>query len=249
MFDLSWPVASAIIATFLLAGAVKGMTGMGLPTVAMAVLGALFSPLVAASLLIAPSLVTNVWQMLAGPALRPTIRRLWTMMLAICAGTVAGTGGLATVDPEITTFGLGAALVAYATYTLAARQLEAPAGTESWLSPLIGLLTGLITGVSGIFVIPAVPYLQALGLSRDDLVQALGLSFTVSTVALAVGLGAHGVYSADMMGLSLMALAPALMGMWMGQKLRNRISPAAFRQVFLLCLLLLGLDMMLRSIL
>ena len=124
-----------------------------------------------------------------------------------------------------------------------------PAGVERWLSPLIGGLTGLVTGATGVFVIPAVPYLQALGLSCDDLVQALGLSFTVSTVVLAVGLGAHGAFAGQTLGLSLAALAPALVGMWAGQKLRSRISPAAFRRVFLAFLLVLGAQMVVRPLL
>lgn len=249
MNELSPYLLVAATATFFGAGMVKGVTGMGLPTVAMGVLGALISPLAAASLLIVPSFVTNVWQLLAGPAFGPLVRRLWPMMLAICTGTMLSAAWLASGDTGATTMGLGVALVIYAAYTLFARQLHVPARTEPWLSPLIGGATGVVTGGTGVLVIPAVPYLQALGLSRDDLVQALGLSFTVSTVALAVGLGAHGAFVPETMGLSLLALAPALTGMWAGQRLRNRISPAVFRRVFLSFLLVLGAEMALRPLL
>ena len=109
-------------------------------------------------------------------------------------------------------------------------------------------MTGIVSGATGVFVIPAVPYLQALGFSRDDLVQALGLSFTVSTVALAVALGAQGAVATDRMMLSLLALVPAMIGMWAGQRLRHRISPATFRRVFLVFLLLLGTEMVLRPL-
>ncbi|RWR09688.1 sulfite exporter TauE/SafE family protein [Paenirhodobacter populi] len=247
MSDMSLPVLVLILATFFAAGAVKGVTGMGLPTVAMGVLGALISPLTAAGLLIVPSFVTNLWQLLAGPALRPVLRRFWPMMLAICAGTVPGAAWLAGGDAGMARTLLGAALVIYAGYSLLARQLSVPSRMEPVLSPVIGGLTGMVSGATGVFVIPAVPYLQALGLSRDDLVQVLGLSFTVSTVALALALGAHGAFSAGMMGLSLLALGPALVGMWAGQKLRSRISLATFRKVFLGFLLLLGAEMALRS--
>lgn len=249
MSDMSLPVLVLILATFFAAGAVKGVTGMGLPTVAMGVLGALISPLAAASLLIVPSFVTNLWQLLAGPALRPVLRRFWPMMLAICVGTVPGAAWLAGGDAGVARTLLGSALVIYAGYSLLARQLSVPSRIEPVLSPVIGGLTGMVSGATGVFVIPAVPYLQALGLSKDDLVQALGLSFTVSTVALALALGAHGAFSAGMMGLSLLALAPALIGMWAGQKLRNRISLATFRKVFLGFLLLLGAEMALRPLL
>lgn len=238
----------AASATFFVAGMVKGVTGMGLPTVAMGVLGALISPLAAAGLLIVPSFVTNVWQLLAGPAVGPLLRRLWPMMLAIFAGTSLGAAWLAHGDTSATTAALGLALVAYAAFSLFARQIRVPARAEPVLSPLVGVVTGAVTGGTGVFVIPAVPYLQALGLPRDDLVQALGLSFTVSTVALAVGLGAQGAISSGGLGLSLLALVPALAGMWAGQRLRDRISPATFRRVFLAALLALGTEMALRPL-
>ena len=249
MFDLSTPLLAAVGATFFAGGLGKGVPGMGLPTVAMGVLGALVSPLAAASLLIVPSFVTNVWQLLAGPNFVPLLRRLWPMMLAVVAGTVLGSTWIAGGDTKLTTAFLGIALVVYAAYTLFARQIRVPRRTEPWLSPLIGAITGAVTGGTGVFVIPAVPYLQALGLSKDDLVQALGLSFTVSTIALAIGLGAHGAFQADRLSLSALAVLPALAGMWAGQRVRNRISPLAFRRGFLICLLLLGCEMATRSLL
>jgi len=114
MFNYSLPLIAAIVATFFAAGIVKGVTGMGLPTVAMGVLGSLLSPLAAAALLLVPSFVTNVWQLVAGPQLGRLIRRLWPMMLTIILGTVFGslllTGGRA----ELTTAALGIALIIYA---------------------------------------------------------------------------------------------------------------------------------------
>ncbi len=137
----------------------------------------------------------------------------------------------------------------YAAYTLLARQLSIPTKAERWWSPAIGFLTGLVTGGTGVFVMPAVPYIQALGLSRDDLIQALGLSFTVSTIALAVGLASHGAFEIEHIATSALAVAPALLGMWLGQLLRQRISPATFRRWFLIFLILLGLELLVRPFL
>lgn len=239
----------AIIAvTFFAAGIVKGVTGMGLPTVAMGVLGSLISPLAAATLLIVPSLVTNVWQLFAGPSFSSILRRLWPMMLAIITGTVLGSSYIASGDTILTTAALGGALALYSLYTLFARQLSIPVKIERWMSPSIGAATGLITGVTGVFTLPAVPYLQALGLSKDDLVQALGLSFTTSTIALAAGIGAQGAFQLDQMTPSVLAVIPALAGMWAGQIIRVRISPLIFRRGFLVLLFLLGAEMAIRPL-
>lgn len=233
-------------ATFVGAGMVKGVTGMGLPTVAMGVLGAIMSPLTAAAILIVPSFVTNVWQMLAGRGTLRLMRRLWAMMLCIVLGTLMGTRLLVIVDPVWAGRVLGLALIAYAAYALFLPTLSVPERLESWLSPVIGIVTGVLTGVTGIFTIPAVPYVQSLGLQKDELVQALGLSFTVSTVALAGGLLAQDAFRLDQLGLSLLAVIPALAGMWLGSIVRQKISPQTFRRGFLMFLIILGLELALR---
>lgn len=236
----------AFTLTFLAAGMVKGVTGMGLPTVAMGLLGGLMPPAAAAAMLVIPSFVTNVWQLLSGPAIGRLWGRLWPMMLAIVLATVGGAALLARVDPLWSACALGVALVVYAVYALFAPALSVPLGVQRWLSPLVGAVTGVVTGATGVFVMPAVPYLQSLGLDKDELVQALGLSFTVSTVALAVGLMAHGAFQLNQLGLSALAIVPALAGMWTGQKIRARISPRRFKQCFLMLLVMLGLELMSR---
>lgn len=227
-------------ATFLLAGLVKGVIGMGLPTVAMGLLAIVLPPAQAAAILVVPSLVTNVWQLLAGPSFAALARRLWPMMVGVVVGTVAGAGVLAGNVAGLAKIGLGIALMVYAAVGLAGLRLSVAPKHELWAGPLVGATTGLVTGATGVFVIPAVPYLQAIGLERDDLVQALGLSFTVSTIALALGLLRLDAFAANSAWISLLALVPALLGMQLGQWLRQRIAAATFRRVFFAGLLLLG---------
>ena len=227
-------------ATFLLAGLVKGVIGMGLPTVAMGLLALALPPAEAAAILVVPSLVTNVWQLLAGPRFAALARRLWPMMAAVLLGTIAGAGVLAGNVAGLAKIGLGIALIVYAVVGLAGIRLSVAARHEAWLGPLVGAITGLVTGATGVFVIPAVPYLQAIGLEKDELIQALGLSFTVSTVALAIGLLRVDAWQMGSVWISLLALVPALIGMQAGQWLRQRIAAATFRRVFFAGLLLLG---------
>jgi len=229
-----------VAATFLLAGLVKGVIGLGLPTVAMGPLSIVMPPAHAASLLIAPSFVTNVWQLAAGPRFGVLARRLWPMMAGVIAGTLAGTGFMQAGHAAQAAIGLGVALMAYAALGLSAIRFSVSARAERWLGPVIGVLTGLVTAGTGVFVIPAVPFLGALGLSKDELVQALGLSFTVSTVALAAALAGGGSFETGTAAASALALAPALIGMTLGGWIRGRVSDAIFRRCFFLGLLALG---------
>ena len=237
MFDLH---IFYLLLIFIAAGLVKGVTGMGLPTVAMGLLGLLMPPQAAAALLVLPSLLTNLWQLLAGPALAQIVRRLWLMMTGMIIGTLAGSSLLIGLNPRWSALALGAALIVYAGYALCSPVFQVSGRVEKWLSPLMGGLTGVITGATGVFVIPAVPWLQALGFRRDELVQALGLSFSVSTLALAAGLAWRGTLGGGEVSASLLALVPALLGMWLGQVVRRRISAVLFKRVFFIGMALLG---------
>ncbi|CDX62789.1 conserved membrane hypothetical protein [Mesorhizobium plurifarium] len=243
MADYFPPHLLIVVLTFFLAGIVKGVAGMGLPTVAMGILGAIMSPVSAASLLVIPSFVTNLWQLLTGPDCLALTKRLSLMMLGIVVGTLAGTWLLTSVDTEYASVGLGSALILYAVHGLWAKPLSIPARRERLLSPVIGLATGAINGATGVFTLPAVPYLQALGLSKDNLIQALGLSFTVSTIALAAGLARGGAFHLGNVTLSALAVIPSLLGMWVGTAVRERISAAIFRRWFLILLAILGLEL------
>ncbi len=243
MNDYLSPHILFVAMTFFVAGFVKGAAGMGLPTVAMAVLSATMPPVSAASLLVIPSFVTNFWQLFTGPNFVALIRRLWVMMLGIMVGTLVGSWLLTSTNTKYTSVGLGTALVIYAAHGLFAKPVLVPARIERRLSPVIGLTTGLINGGTGVFTLPAVPYLQSLGLSKDDLIQALGLSFTVSTIALAAGLARGGAYHLGNITISVLAVVPALLGMRVGTMVRERISAATFRRWFLILIATFGVEL------
>lgn len=236
-----------IALVFVLAGLVKGVTGMGLPTVAMGLLGLVTAPAQAAALVVVPSLFTNVWQFLSGPRRLALARRIWPMLVTICLATWAATGLMTGVGAARAVTWLGIALVAHAALGFAKIRLSVPESYEPWLSPVAGAATGVVTGATGVFVIPAAAYLEALGFEKDDLVQVLGLSFTTSTLALAAGLATRGAFQISAAGSSMLCVAPALVGMAIGQVIRARVNPVKFRAIFLTGLVFLGGDLIARS--
>jgi uncharacterized protein len=233
---------------FFIAGAVKGVVGLGMPTVAIGLLAILMPPAQAAALVIVPALVTNLWQS-AGPGLAVQLRRFSMLLIGICVGTWAGAGTLAADRSGGATTALGVALIAFALLNLSPLRLSVPKRAEPWLAPVIGVATGFVSAATGVYAIPLVPYLQALGLERDALVQALGISFTVASLALGADLVRVGALEASVAAVSLVALIPALLGMAAGQRLRGRIHEQAFRVCFLVSLLALGLHLALRTLL
>ncbi|OWT80510.1 MULTISPECIES: sulfite exporter TauE/SafE family protein [unclassified Achromobacter] len=233
-----------VVASFLIAGMVKGGIGLGLPTVSIGLLSVAMAPAQAAALLIIPSMVTNVWQLAIGGRFLYLLRRLWPMLVAVCVGTWVAGAWLAGRATGWAGHALGAALVLYAVIGLSAVRLSVPPRMQGWLGPVVGATTGVVTSATGVFVIPAVPYLQALGLERNELVQAMGLAFTASTIALAGDLMNNGALSGREAWASLLALVPALLGMWFGQWLRQRVSAPTFRRVFFVGLGALGVHLL-----
>jgi uncharacterized protein len=242
------PTTLFIAIIFVVGGITKGVIGLGLPVVAMGLLALVMAPVDAAALLVLPSIVTNVWQMLAGPSLRPIAVRLWPMMIGVCLGTWAGAGLIDGAHARHGTALLGAALFLYAVAGLVSVRFTARRDQEPWLGPLTGAVTGLVTAATGVFAIPAVAYLQAIGLEKEELVQALGLSFTVSTLALSVNLAQAGALKASIAGPALAALALSCAGVWIGQAVRLRLTPATFKRWFLIGLLILGAHLVVRSV-
>ena len=237
--------------TFLLAGFVKGVIGLGLPTIAMGLLVLAMAPLDAAALLVMPALITNVWQAAAGPNLAGIVARLWPMMVMICVGTWGAMwAGIGLLTDEVAGYAitaLGVVLLLYALSALTAVRLVASARSEPWLSPLTGAATGIVTATTGVAVMPSLIYLRAIGLEKDDLVQALGLTFAVANLGLGVALALGGAFEVSVAGGSAVALAAALGGMALGQRVRAHASPEVFRRYFLLGLFALGGYLVLRG--
>lgn len=230
-----------VIGVFALAGMIKGTIGLGLPAVAMGLLTLFISPFQAATLLIVPSMVTNVWQLFAEGHVLRLVRRFWSLLIGIIVGSIWSvfpTLGHGEFQSEAL---LGGMLTLYGLYGLFAKNMPNLAPYEKYLSPVIGYLGGALTVATGVIVIPVVPFLQSLHLKRDDLVQSLGLAFTVSTICLAVFLQQNPIEAMPFdYKMALIALFPALVGMWLGTKIRYRIPEQKFRKVFFCGLVIFG---------
>ena len=233
-----------VMLTFLLAGGVKGVVGLGLPTVSVALLSVAFGIEAALPLLVIPSFVTNVWQGAVGGNAMALCRRFGAALAIIPVAAWAGYHHVFAEAPQAMDRVLGVALLVYAGLGLRAVRFPIPVRAEPALTPLIGVVNGLITGVTGTFVIPIVMYLEALGLERDEMVQMMGITFAVSTAALAAVLVLHGAYRVEASFVSAAAVAPAIAGMIAGARLRTRLAPATFRKWLLVGLGVIGLKLL-----
>jgi uncharacterized membrane protein YfcA len=237
---MNYDVVVFVAAIFLLAGCVKGLIGFGLPTVSIAIIATFLGLIEAMTLMLLPSLITNLWQGLVGGHLIRLIRRCWSMFILGAVFIWFTSSLLSTWNPASFTVILGIVVTFYGLSSLCSFKLSSPGSGESWISPFVGMVSGGITGLTGVFVVPAIGYLQSLRMEKDELIQAMGLWFTIATLSLAFSLKDHGLFADDLGWISLMAVLPALLGMWVGRILRPKLSESAFRRLFFVGLTLLG---------
>lgn len=248
LFAYSTGLLIVMAAVFFVGGMVKGVIGLGLPAITLALLAAVVGLKPAMAMILAPALVTNVWQSVAGGALGSLSRRLWPLLAGVVGGIFIGVHFLARLDTPLLAALLGLLLASYALYGLG-NAFTVPLPDQGvWTRALIGGVNGLLTGLTGAYVMPAVPYFQALHLPRDELVQAMGMLFLVSTIALGAAMANRQLLPNDLLATSVAGIVPALCGMTVGRRLRQRLSPTLFRRLFFSALLALGLWIIVRSL-
>ena len=230
-----------IAAVFLLAGFVKGVIGLGLPTVAMGLLAVAMAPAHALAVVVVPAILTNIWQTFAGPYFLGIVRRLWPLLLGLAVGVRLNGDMMTGPYARYGTVLIGVLLVIYAVISLRKFVLTIKPQDEKWIGGVIGLVTGVISAATGVQVIPSMPFLQALGMKKDELIQALGVFFTVATLVQAFNLSVAGVLDESIALPGAVALACSFTGMAIGQAVRTRLEPEAFRRWFLISMIVLGI--------
>lgn len=230
-----------VAAAFLIAGFVKGVIGLGLPTVSMGLLAVTMPPGQAIAIVIVPAIVTNIWQTFGGPYLRDILRRLWPLMVGTVIGIWLNAGLLTGPYAPYGTVVLGVLLVIYAIIGLSKVRFKVARRDEKWIGGIAGLITGVVSAATGVQVIPSMPFMQAIGMEKDELVQALGVFFTVATVALAFNITASGLLTAATALPGAIAMVMSFAGMFIGQAVRSRMQPEEFRRWFLIAMIFLGL--------
>lgn len=229
------------LAVFLLAGTVKGLVGLGLPTITIA-LTSLVLPLTEAITLIAlPTIFTNVWQAAIGGQFWVILRRQWPLIVPLMIALYLTMWLIGQKGPNWAFLVLAAVLIVYSGLGLLRIRLHIHADLEKPLAPVIGVVSGFVAGLVGVPIIPLMPYLQGLDIKPPELVQSLGVVLCATSLTLTVSLLNFGLLDGPRAIVSAAAVVPALAGMWVGQQIRLRLSIEQFRLAVFWALLLTGL--------
>ena len=229
------------LAVFLLAGTVKGLVGLGLPTITIALTSLVLSLTEAIALIALPTIFTNVWQAAIGGRFWVILRRQWPLIVPLMIALYLTMWLVGQKGPNWAFLVLAAVLIVYSGLGLLRIRLHIHADLEKPLAPVIGVVSGFVAGLVGVPIIPLMPYLQGLDIKPSELVQSLGVVLCATSLTLTASLLNFGLLDGPRAIVSAAAVVPALAGMWVGQQIRLRLSVEQFRLAVFWALLLTGL--------
>ena len=233
---------------FCLAGTVKGLIGMGLPLVAIALTSFLIEPKAAIPLVLVSGLVLNLIQFLQMGGLREIARRYTVLALAAALSVWGGTELLFAVDQRIIEVLLGVIVCCYVVINVIRIPPALPRVWEARLAIPAGLIFGVLQGATGSLAAPLAAWWQMLGLKKDEFVQASGYVLFIILVPWAVSLAAKGAVTWEVAAISAGLLIPAGLGMLVGSRIRARVPEERYRNLILALLFLAGIGLFIKGL-
>jgi len=243
LLHLSIASLAAISVMLLIAGATKGLIGIGMPIVALPLLNLVVDLPVAVAILSIPLIISNIPQALNGDKAGVVLNRLMPLFGGLIVGTVIGVCLLTTVRVDILKPIVGVILIGVVGLMFFAPQLAVAQDHEKYLGPIVGLFGGILGGLAALPGPFVFVYILALGFSKDRFVQYSSMFLVVAAALMAVTLRGFGALGwADLIG-STLAVIPILVGMKLGAGLRVYLSPPLFRKIILAVVMLSGIHM------
>nr|WP_238529759.1 sulfite exporter TauE/SafE family protein [Pseudooceanicola batsensis] len=244
------PALAACLFVGLLAGVIKGMVGFAMPMIMISGMGSFVSPELALAGLILPTLATNGWQAMrqGGAAAWAAVKRFRIFLTVGLVALVVSAQMVRILPANVMLLLIGVPIVVFAVTQLMGRQLTLGASPSRWIEVSVAAFAGFIGGFSGVWGPPTVAYLTALQTPKQEHVRVQGVIYGLGALAL---LGAHmasGVVRAETLPFAVVLLVPALLGMWIGFKVQDRIDQQAFRKATLVVLLLAGGNLLRRGL-
>lgn len=246
MVDAS--VLGIVAAAFLFGGIVKGLSGIGLPMVALPILSFAVNVPTAVALTMAPILITNGMQAVSGGRLLDVVRRFWPMQLTMAATLIVSTNFLTRIDNNILLIVSGAILSGSVLALMMAGDWTIPQRLQCPVGIVIGFLAGAIGGVSSMFGIPIIIYMSSLGLERADFLSSISVVYFLAAVPYVASLLTLGGIPPVVMLTSALAVIPALVGINVAGRFVKGLDEVRFRRILNWMLIFLGLVMIARGV-
>ncbi|NNC99727.1 MAG: sulfite exporter TauE/SafE family protein [Gammaproteobacteria bacterium] len=240
------PLFLFVLLALVVSAFIKGSLGLGFSTICLAILANVIELKTAISIVVLPSLLSNLMVMFDAGNLRISLQTFFWMLVMAIPGMAIGLQLLRQADNTLSVKILAVVLVIYGIWGWANHKFRIKAERVSSLNPLIGLLTGMVNGATGSQIFPIMPYLLSLNISKDVLVQTINLSFTLCSLIMLGSLYAMNTLDTESILSYSLGIFPVYAGVWLGNKVRKRIPEQRFRHLVMVLIIVLGLLLLIR---
>lgn len=237
-----------IVTALVFSAFVKGSLGMGFSTICLAILANFIDLKTAISIVLIPSLVSNLVIMITSGHWRLSIRTFWPMLLMALPGMLLGLQLLKTRNNTLSLLVLSLVLIGYGIWGLRNHDFRIRDQHIPLLNPIIGLLTGTVNGATGSQIFPIMPYLLSLNISKDLMVQTINMSFTLCSLVMLAGLFSINALNFTSMLAYSLGVIPVMISVIIGNRVRAHLTDRRFRFAVMLLIIFLGGIMLLRQI-
>lgn len=232
----------------LVASMIKGAVGFGFPAVATPLLALVVDVKTAVAVLILPNLLMDAVQARRGAEIGRTLRRHASLYALGVVGMFVGTGLLRQFSDRQALLVLGAFMLCFVAVNGLRLPLRLDPAWERWLSPPVGLLAGVVGGITNVPGTLLVIYFYALGLDKGEFVRGVSLAFLVYKGAQLTAVAQAGFMTLPRLGLSAAAAVVALGAFWVGMRLQDRMNQATFNRAVLAVLTGVALLLLARAL-
>lgn len=236
------------VAVYLLAGVIKGTVGIGLPTVSVGILSQFVPPHTAVALVVFPLLVSNFWQALRARAGLVILKRYAVLCVCLFLSLWATTFLTAKVSTDLLMGAIGCVMLIFAITNLLGVHFTISDRHDRAAQVITGLTAGVLGGLTSIWGPPLVAYLMGRRTGNDEFVGAAGIFLFVGGIPLMIGFWQTGLMDGQTAQLSAALIIPTLIGFSIGELIRRRLDTKRFKTILLWMFLLMGLNLLRRSL-
>ncbi|TMV67376.1 sulfite exporter TauE/SafE family protein, partial [Thioclava sp. BHET1] len=152
------------------------------------------------------------------------------------------------IPQRILLVALGIPIVAFAISQLLGRQLRFHAARRGRAEVIAGAVGGFYGGLSGIWGPPTIALMLSLGIEKKESMRVQGVVYLIGSFMLLISHLHSGVLNMRTLPLSAGLVLPALLGLWLGFRVHDRLDAAVFRRWTLVVLAVAGLNLLRRAL-
>ena len=198
--------------------------------------------------LVIPNLAMDGIQLRRQGPLGATPRRLAPLLVFTLVGTVIGTKLLVVLSGRAVTLVLGVFVVAFVVFDLVRFSPRVDQRWERMLAAPVGLLAGIMGGITSAPGTPLAVYFIALGMDKREFVRSVAFTFLIVKAVQLATLAWYGLLTGAIVLGSVGLTVAALAGFALGVRLQDKLDQRAFNRAVLVFLALLGVWLVVRAI-